>query len=114
MQLEMFTAARTRTPRRRKAVEVPTIRLFEVWADTTLTRTDVARKLGLTDKQLNRLADLHKLPAREAVNKFTYEACPDDFGEPEAEETLELSPWVQARIRELNLAGEWTQARRFA
>ena len=114
MQLEMFTAARTRTPRRRKAAEVSLPKLHAAWANSQWTKADVARALGVTDKRLAVLADRHKLPPRPATLKNQYEACPDDFGEPEAEETLELSPWVQARIRELNLAGEWTQSRRFA
>jgi len=115
MQLEMFTAARTRTPRRRKAVDVPTLRLFAAWADNDLTFAEVARNLGVTDKQLYALAKQHALPKRPSMFRDSgADDAPDAWGEPEAEETCDLSPWVQARIRELNLAGEWTQARRFA
>jgi hypothetical protein len=114
MQLEMFTAARPKT-RRRKAVDVPTLRLFAAWADSNLTFAEVARELNLTDKQLYALAKKHALPKRPSMFRGSgADDAPDAWGEPEAEETCDLSPWVQARIRELNLAGEWTQSRRFS
>jgi hypothetical protein len=31
------------------------------------------------------------------------ESAPDDFGDPEPLETLDLCPWVQKRIEELRL-----------
>jgi hypothetical protein len=115
MQLEMFTAARPPKARRRKAVDVPTLRLFAAWADSNLTFAEVARELGLTDKQLYALARQHALPKRPSMYRNSgADDCPDAWGEPEAEETCDLSPWVQARIAELNLAGEWTQSRRFS
>jgi hypothetical protein len=113
MQLDLFTAARPPKARRRKA-EVSVPALFAAWSDNSLTFTEVARKLGLTDKRLYAMARLYALPRRPSMYRNSgSDDAPDAWGEPEAEETCDLSPWVQARIRELNLAGEWTQARRF-
>ncbi|NBW15344.1 MAG: hypothetical protein EBR82_45850 [Caulobacteraceae bacterium] len=115
MQLEMFTAAARPPKARRRQAEVSATVLFAAWADNTLTFAEVARRLGVTDKQLYALARKHALPKRPSMFRSSgADDCPDAWGEPEAEETCDLSPWVKARIRELNLAGEWTQASRFA
>ena len=55
-------ACEMRLPRRVRQVDVPM--LFALWGDTTLTRAEVARKLGLTANQLTRLADRHGLGRR--------------------------------------------------
>jgi hypothetical protein len=114
MQLEMFTAARTRTPRRRKVVDVKVQKLYAAWANPAWTKTDIARELGISDKRLLVLANRHKLPPRPKAVRWESEASPDEVAGQGHDETLDLSPWVQARIRELNIVGEWTQARRFA
>lgn len=91
----------------KRASLVPTPKLYAAWADSRLTFTEVARKLGITDKQLYLLVRKHGLPKRPAVARNEMGGCPDDWGEPEPMETLDLSPWVQSRIRELNIAGDW-------
>lgn len=91
----------------KRASEVPVPALYAAWADERLTFTEVARKLGITDKQLYLLVRKHALPKRENKFRAPLGGCPDDWGEPEPMETLELSPWVQERIQELKLAGDW-------
>jgi hypothetical protein len=92
-----------RPPGPRKVV--PALQLFAAWARADLTRSEVARELGVSDKQLDRLAKLHKLPPRPPTLRNTrqVESAPDDFGEPEPPETLDLCPWVRKRIAELRL-----------
>ncbi len=51
-----------RLPRRGRKVDVPT--LFLLWADMTLTRVEVARKLGVTEGNLTRLAERYGLGPR--------------------------------------------------
>ena len=51
-----------RLPRRGRKVDVPT--LFSLWADMTLTRVEVARKLGVTEGNLTRLAERYGLGPR--------------------------------------------------
>ena len=55
-------ACEMRLPRRRRQVDVPM--LFELWADMTLTRVEVARKLGVTEGNLTRLAERYGLGPR--------------------------------------------------
>ena len=55
-------ACEMRLPRRGRKVDVPT--LFNLWADMTLTRVEVARKLGVTDGNLTRLAERYGLGPR--------------------------------------------------
>jgi transposase-like protein len=49
-------------PPRERQVDVPL--LFQLWADMTLTRVEVARKLGVTEGNLTRLAARHGLGRR--------------------------------------------------
>jgi predicted DNA-binding transcriptional regulator AlpA len=85
----------------RIAVDVPT--LFASWNNHSLTVTEVARACGVTTGQLYALARQHALPKRPRLNRaFTL-----DEGEPpgsdDSPESLELSPYVKARIRELRI-----------
>lgn len=105
MQLDIFQA-RPR-PRRGQRIVVSVPDLYRVWSDTSLSRTDVCRELGLTHGQLTKLADKHKLPPRVFVGHGEEKTRPDDWGEPPADETLELSSWVQGRIRELGFGRSW-------
>lgn len=43
-------------------VDVPL--LFKLWADKGLTKTEIARQLGITERGLDVLAKRHKLPSR--------------------------------------------------
>jgi AraC-like DNA-binding protein len=93
---------------------VPVLQLFAVWGNFALTKNEVARELGLTDKQLARLQRLHRLPERPQAYRppVRLESAPDDFGEPEPHETLDLCPWVQKRIEELRLKERHMQEKR--
>lgn len=51
-----------RLPRRVRQVDVPM--LFSLWGDTTLTRAEVARRLGVTANQLTKLAEKYGLGRR--------------------------------------------------
>ena len=55
-------ACEMRLPRRGRKVDVPT--LFSLWGDMTLTRVEVARKLGVTEGNLTRLAERYGLGPR--------------------------------------------------
>lgn len=55
-------ACEMQLPRRARQVDVPT--LFSLWADMTLTRVEVARKLGVTEGNLTRLAERYGLGPR--------------------------------------------------
>lgn len=81
--------------------------LFDAWSSEDLTLCEVARTLGVTDETLKGLAREHQLPARPEVPRHTrlVEAGgpPDLWGEVEAGDSLDLCPWVQARIAELRL-----------
>jgi len=79
--------------------------LFRLWSNPSLTRMEVARELGVTYRKLTTLASRHHLPKREAVLQDDEGGRPDDWGEPEADDSLDLSPWVQGRIRELGIVG---------
>jgi hypothetical protein len=85
---------------------VPVADLFRLWANPSLTRMEVARELGVTYRKLTTLASRHHLPKRDVVAVQDDEGGrPDDWGEPEADDSLDLSPWVQGRIRELGIVG---------
>ena len=47
---------------RRVEVDVP--KLFRLWSDDGMTRTEIARELGVTASQLTLLASRHSLRAR--------------------------------------------------
>lgn len=55
-------ACELKLPRRTKQVDVPM--LFRLWEDTTLTRAEMARKLGVTEGNLTRLAERYGLGPR--------------------------------------------------
>jgi len=55
-------ASELKLPRRAKQVDVPM--LFRLWEDMTLTRVEVARKLGVTENHLTRLAARYGLGRR--------------------------------------------------
>ena len=83
----------------RTTVDVP--KLFALWHDKSLTRTEVARAVGLTDKQLCSVAARHALGRRGPTprNESFVEGEPLD----DESESLAFSPWVAARIKELRL-----------
>jgi len=107
MQLDIFTPVQARPLRSRRKVTVSVPDLYRTWSNTSMSRADVCRELGVTDGQLKKLVDRHKLPPRVFLGHGEEKARPDDWGEPPADDSLELSSWVQDRIRELGLAGSW-------
>lgn len=75
--------------------------LLDLWSsDKSLS--EVGAELGCSVTTVLRLGRKHALPSRTAFN-----ADPDDFVSPEEDaasaESLRLSPWVAARIKELGL-----------
>lgn len=82
-------------------VDVPL--LFRLWNDTDYTRAEIARELGLTEKQLQSSAARHGLGRRGCCHRaFSMEDATPEEDEASGE-SLALSPWVQARIRELRI-----------
>ena len=84
-------------------VDVPT--LFRLWHDTDYTRAEIARELGLKERQLQDVAVRYGLKARGACHRAF--SMQDGAESPEEDtasgESLALSPWVQSRIRELRI-----------
>jgi len=84
-------------------VDVP--RLFALWHDTAYTRVEIARELGLTEKQLQSSATRHGLGPRGCCHRAF--SMQDGAETPEEEDasaaSLAFSPFVQRRIAELGL-----------
>jgi len=81
------------------------VRLFRLWADKALSMSDIAREMGLTHHQLHRAAKKYGLPHRLRQMAHLRDE-PDEVTPEESDasaESLELSPYVQARIRELRI-----------
>lgn len=83
-------------------VDVP--KLIALWNDKNYTRVEIARELGLRERQLQDAATRHGLRARGPCRR----AFSLDDGETPSEDatsgdSLALSPWVQARIKELGI-----------
>lgn len=87
--------------RRKTAVDVPT--LFALWADDEMTRTEIARALSVSDKKLTEVAQAHGLANRGPRHRCDVndETTPEE--DAASGESLALSPWVQARIKELHI-----------
>lgn len=86
---------------RNYTVDVP--RLFEMWNDTDYTRPEIARSLGLTEKQLQTSSRRYGLGPRGCCHRafVIEEASPEE--DAASSESLALSPWVQSRIKELRI-----------
>lgn len=83
-------------------VDVP--KLFRLWNDSDYTRAEIARELGLTDKQLQSSASRHGLGPRGCCHRaFSMEDAATPEEEAASADSLALSPYVQARIKELRL-----------
>lgn len=84
------------------AVDVP--QLFKLWNDSDLTRAEIGRELQLTPNQLQVSATQYGLGPRGACHRaFSMEDAESPEEEQASADSLELSPWVQARIRELRI-----------
>lgn len=83
-------------------VDVP--QLFNLWNDSDFTRAEIARELRLTSKQLQTSSERYGLGPRGACHRaFSMEDAESPEEEQASADSLQLSPWVQARIRELGL-----------
>lgn len=86
---------------RRDRVEVTRQQMLELWA-TPKTLVEIGAELGCSSTTVLRLQKAHDLPRRECVRPD-----PDEEVTPEEDaasaDSLALSPWVQARIKELRL-----------
>ena len=87
---------------RRKAYTVDFPRLLKLWHDPSVTRTEVARELSLTRKQLDDAAAQCGLQARGFCQRVHSFEEPNETDQA-SEDSLALSPWVVQRIRELRL-----------
>jgi len=66
--------------RGRKPIDVA--RLWRVYGDMTLSKADVARRLGITQAGLERLVRVHKLPRRpRASTAPARDPTPDEIAE---------------------------------
>ena len=86
---------------RQTQIDVPA--LFRLWNDASKGMTEVARDLGVSDRHLRRVARERALPERAYCYRPPATREPQDDGNVE---TLELSPYVQERIRVLGI-GPW-------
>jgi hypothetical protein len=67
-----------------RPIDVPL--LFELWHDTSLTQSDVARRLGVSVTLLGRLARRHKLEQRpKQVRCNVVDPTPDEIAKRAAE-----------------------------
>ena len=74
--------------------------------------SSLAGRFGLGMSTIREMATKGRLPWRESQRDEEPEA-PSLEDDQASGDSLQLSPWVQARIAELSAAGNWPQARRF-
>lgn len=89
--------------------------LFAAWGNADLTVCEASRSIGVTEQTLRVLARQHQLPPRPEVDwrlRDDRNGPPDLWGEPEPSESLDLCPWVKARIEELRLHERHLEDRR--
>lgn len=83
-------------------VDVP--KLFRLWNDSDYTRVEIARELGLRERQLQDVAARYGLGPRGACHRaFSMEDAESPEEDAASGQSLALSPWVAARIKELRL-----------
>ena len=84
------------------SVDVP--RLFALWHNADYTRVEIARELGLRERQLQDVAQRYGLGPRGACHRaFSMEDAATPEEEAASADSLAFSPWVAARIKELRL-----------
>lgn len=65
-----------------KCKPIAVAQLFSLWADQTLTRAEVAHRLGISHTYLTRLIARHKLPPRAKEHKSSVvDPTPDEIAE---------------------------------
>lgn len=78
-----------------RKIECDVPKLFAMWNDTSLTRTEIARGLSLTDKQLDAMASRYGLGPRGQRYR------PPAGSDPTPEEIAERAAWCRARREEV-------------
>lgn len=84
-----------------KPYDVPA--LYRLWNNHAMRPEDVAKELGISTSFLRRLAVRHRLPPRPVWRDRSDNDAPSQAEELLSQDSLRLSPWVQARIKELRL-----------
>ena len=74
--------------------------------------SSLAGRVGVGMTTIRNMQAAGKLPWRASQRDEEPEA-PSPEDDQASGDSLQLSPWVQARIAELSAAGDWPQARRF-
>ena len=75
-------------------------RLLELW-ESTKTLSEIGAELNCAPVTVVRLSRRHQLPPRQAFSESVDVVAPDE--DAASAESLRLSPWVQARIKELGI-----------
>ena len=83
-------ACELKLPQRKRQVDVPM--LFRLWGDMTLTRVEVARKLGTTENQLTRLAERYGLGRRGRQHRAFSMDDPTPEDDAASASSLEIAP----------------------
>lgn len=86
----------------KRPAEVDVRMLFKLWHDATLRIEDVALQLGVSRSTVVKIAATHGLrnrPSPPALLEFT--DAPSAAEELLSQDSLALSPWVEARAREV-------------
>lgn len=88
-----------RQGRKRLPIDVPT--LFRLWNDETLRIEDVALKMNVGVATLRKWAAAHGLRTRVSPPTVVeFLDCPSPAEDLLSQDSLALSPWVEARARE--------------
>lgn len=78
---------------RRRAVDIEL--LFALWADHSLTRVEVARRLGISDSHLTRMLRLYRVPPRPFTRCRRADAVAQDE-EAASRDSLAIAPGLRA------------------
>jgi transposase-like protein len=77
---------------------------FKLWHDPEMTRSDIARAVGVSASTVDKFARENHLGKRAFPAKKTRpEFAPDNWSEPPAPDSLALCSWVQERIATLQI-----------
>lgn len=75
-------------------------RLFALWHDATIRTEDVAIAVGLSTSTLRNVAARHGLKSRRSPGREPEPEAPSPEEDLLSQDSLALSPWVEARARE--------------
>lgn len=86
----------------RKPCSVDIPKFFRLWHDVSLRVEEVALQLSISTGTLRKLAAKHGLTHRETPPlMFEHTDAPSQAEELLSQDSLALSPWVEARAREV-------------